>query len=101
MYKTLLFALILTVILSKMAPKESHHHSHYKAWKEKHSINYREDEDRYRVFLFKQKDAEIKAHNRNPYNTYKKSHNKFSCLTFEEFQDAYLMKPSALEDVEA
>ena len=92
MYKTLLLSFILTVILTSTIPKESHHHSHYKKWKAEHGITYEETEDRYRVFLFKQADSQIKAHNKNPYNTYKKGHNEFSSLTFEEFEDTYLMK---------
>ena len=62
MFKTLLLALLLTVIFSKIATHE-HHHSKYKAWKEKHGVTFEESEEKYRMFLFKKKDAEIKAHN--------------------------------------
>ena len=49
-----------------------------------------ESEEKYRMFLFKKKDAEIKAHNANSQNSYKLGHNQFSCLTFEEFENSYL-----------
>ena len=89
MFKTLLLALLLTVILAKMATHD-HHHSKYKAWKSKHGVTFEESEEKYRMFLFKKKDAEIKAHNANSQNSYKLGHNQFSCLTFEEFENSYL-----------
>ena len=42
------------------------------------------------MFLFKKKDAEIKAHNANEQSTFTMGHNQFSCLTFEEFSSNYL-----------
>ena len=39
MYKTLLIALLLTVILAKIATHE-HYHSKYKAWKSKHGVTF-------------------------------------------------------------
>ena len=89
MYRTLLLALLLTVIFAKMATQE-HYHSKYKAWKSKHSMSFEATEEKYRMFLFKQKDAQIKAHNGNSKNNYKLGHNQFSCLTFEEFSNSYL-----------
>ena len=57
--------------------------SDYSSWKEKHGKAYDEREDRYRLFLFRQKQSEIKAHNENPSNRYKKAENQFSAETDE------------------
>ena len=80
----MLFALAVTVIVADLAPKDVEKAA-YLAWKTKHGVSYEASEDRYRMFLFQQKSAEISAHNQNSKNTYKKGHNQFSCLTGEEF----------------
>ena len=82
MYRTLILALILTVILANMAPK-SHRHSKYEAWKKKHGMKFEESEERYRMFLFHENDRDIKEHNKNKANTWKQGHNQFSALTLE------------------
>lgn len=46
-------------------------------------------EKRYREKLFNAKKAEIREHNKNPANTYKKGLNKFSHLSSEEFTSYY------------
>ena len=79
MLKAILFALAISVIVCDLAPKDADN-ADYLAWKAKHGIKYDATEDRYRMFLFRQKSAEIQAHNQNPKNTYKKGHNQFSCL---------------------
>ena len=67
MYKLLLFALLLTVIFADRVSKAHHrsHHAEFKAWKAKHGISYEQTEDRYRMFLYKMKDAKINMHNNN------------------------------------
>ena len=88
MYKTLLLSFLLTLSLTQILLGDSQ----YKAWKKTNGITYKGTEDRYRVLLFKQAEAKIKAHNRNPRNTYKKGLNQFSGMTFKEFEELYLMK---------
>ena len=53
-------------------------------------MSYEASEEKYRMLLFKKKDAEIKAHNKDTTQTYKKGHNQFSCLTEKEFEENYL-----------
>ena len=89
MYKTLLFALLLAVIYTATAPK-SHHQVKYEAWKSQHKVSFEASEEKYRMLLFKKKDAEIRAHNKDKTQTYKKGHNQFSCLTEKEFEENYL-----------
>lgn len=62
MQKTLILALLLVVIYADFAPK-AEDNSEYLAWKQKHNQIYEESEDKYRLFLFRQKQAEVKAHN--------------------------------------
>ena len=96
MQKIVLFAILVTVIFADLAIKDADR-AEYLAWKALHGVSYEENEDRYRMFLFQQKSAEIAAHNSNKANTWEKGHNKFSCLTSEEFVKLHLgaMPPSA------
>jgi hypothetical protein len=89
MLKLLGLLLLLGVVCADIAPVVGGA-SDYESWKGKHGINYAQDEDRYRLFLYRQKKAEIAAHNQNPEHGWTKGENQFSALTKEEFVNTYL-----------
>ena len=84
MQKLILILLLASVLYADMAPKAKDN-SDFNNWKAKHGIHFQDSEHKYRLFLYRQRQAEIKAHNENPENTYKKGENQFSAMTFEEF----------------
>ena len=92
----ILTLLLLLLVLAKASNDEDDSHPNvmvdadYHAWKQEHGISYDEAEDRYRLFLYKQKQREIEEHNSNSAHTWKKGHNQFSALTQEEFENTYL-----------
>ena len=57
-------------------------------------------EKKYREKIFNSKKAEIKKHNANPVNTYKKGLNKFSHMNSEEFNAYYCgaLAPAILKE---
>ena len=85
----LILLLLVAVVYADLAPQVGDS-SDYLAWKQKHGVTYEESEDKYRLFLFRQKQAEVNAHNQNPKNTWTKGINQFSALTDEEFETFYL-----------
>ena len=89
MQKITLLALCLTLILADRIPK-TQDNSDYEAWKAKHGMKFDESEDRYRLFLYRQKQAEIKAHNANSAHGWKKAENMFAAHTMEELESAFL-----------
>jgi hypothetical protein len=56
MFKILAFLLLLGLACADIAPKVGAS-SDYEGWKAKHGIKYDSDEDRYRLFLYRQKQA--------------------------------------------
>ena len=71
MYKTLSFLLLVAAVHSDLA-SEDPTNADYEAWKSKHGLRFDEHEDRYRKFIYRQAQSEIRAHNQNPDNTWKK-----------------------------
>lgn len=55
MYRVLFLALVLVVVSTDIPPKMKDNLA-YQAWKSKHGMVYDEMEDRYRMFLFAQKE---------------------------------------------
>ena len=78
--RILILGLLLCVIYADIAPK-AEDNSDYLAWKKKHGMTFEEGEDRYRLFLFRQMQAEVAAHNQNPKKTWTKGINQFSAYT--------------------
>lgn len=85
MYKLVALLLVIALINADVAPNLGVARQ-YQEWKAEHGISYDDDEDRYRLYLFAQKQAEIEQHNSDPSQTWKKGHNQFSCMTAEEFE---------------
>jgi hypothetical protein len=76
--------LLLEFVCTDIAPTVGSG-SDYENWKAKYGFKYDIDDDRYRLFLYRQKQLQIRAHNQNPRNGWKMGENQFSALTEEEF----------------
>ena len=89
MTKTVLLLLLCTTILANLT-RETESSSEYTAWKAKHNKNFEQSEDRYRMYLYHKRVAEVNAHNQDPKQTYKKAANQFAAYTEEELMEKYL-----------
>ena len=62
MTKTVLLLLLCTTILANLT-SEDQPSSRYVTWKAQHNKQFVQGEDRYRMYLYHKKEAEVKAHN--------------------------------------
>ncbi|KAI8609586.1 hypothetical protein BC830DRAFT_827385, partial [Chytriomyces sp. MP71] len=78
-----------TTVLAAPAPNHPHVDVHvaFDAWKGRHSKNYATvEEEATRKAIFTQTHKDIHIHNSDPTQSFKKGHNQFSDMTFDEYK---------------